>query len=106
MQSELLPWLRAQEGFLDLITLADPGGVEVQAISFWAERAHAEAQCNGYPAGVLRILEALLDGSPRGKTFDVITSTVERFAPATIEPGEAPSATPPDSEYSPYETNA
>jgi hypothetical protein len=35
MEREILPWLRKQEGFLDLIMLADPDGREVATISFW-----------------------------------------------------------------------
>ena len=34
MEYEILPWLRKQEGFLDLITLAVPGSREVATISF------------------------------------------------------------------------
>ena len=35
MEREILPWLRRQKGFLDLITLALPDGSEVATISFW-----------------------------------------------------------------------
>jgi hypothetical protein len=34
MECEILPWLKKQEGFLDLIVLAAPGGIEVATISF------------------------------------------------------------------------
>jgi len=37
MEDAILPWLRKQEGFLDLITLAVPGGREVATISFWED---------------------------------------------------------------------
>ncbi len=50
MECEILPWLRKQEGFLDLITLAVTGSREVATITFWDHQASAEA-CNtiGYP---------------------------------------------------------
>jgi hypothetical protein len=35
MEREILPWLRKQEGFLDLITLAVTDSREVATISFW-----------------------------------------------------------------------
>ena len=92
MESELLPWLRTQEGFLDLITLAAPDGIEVQAISFWERDSNAQSDSGGYPERVLGILEALLDGSPYGKTFEVVTSTLEKFAP--LNPQEKGSVAP------------
>lgn len=79
MECELLPWLRTQEGFLDLITLAAPDGIEVQAISFWDQQGRAQSGNCGYPEQVLSILEALLDGNPYGKTFEIVSSTLEKF---------------------------
>jgi len=85
MECEILPWLRTQEGFLDLITLAAPDGSEVQALSFWEQEENAQAyNDSGYPA-VLKILAALLDGVPYVKTFEVVSSTLERFAPPPSE---------------------
>ena len=42
MESKILPWLREQEGFVDLITLVLPDGKEVASISFWDRQADAE----------------------------------------------------------------
>jgi len=77
MEGEILPWLRKQEGFLDLITLAVPNGREVATISFWDGKGNAQAfnSC-GYPEAV-RILGTLLDGAPYVKTFDVVSSTFQ-----------------------------
>jgi hypothetical protein len=81
MESKILPWLREQEGFLDLIILAVPNNREVATISFWDRRANAEAYHSyGYPE-VLEILQRLLDGPPYVKTFDVIGSTFQKLAP-------------------------
>jgi hypothetical protein len=77
MESEVLPWLRKQKGFLDLIILVVPDGNEVATISFWEQPANAEAyNACGYPE-VLEILEGLLDGCPYVKTFEVVSSTLQ-----------------------------
>ena len=50
MEHEILPWLRTQGGFLDLIVLAAPGAGELTTISFWDRRADADAyHTSGYP---------------------------------------------------------
>jgi hypothetical protein len=78
MEREVLPWLRKQKGFLDLIILAVPDGREVATISFWDQPANAEAyNTRGYPE-VLEILGGLLDGCPYVKTFEVVSSTVQK----------------------------
>jgi heme-degrading monooxygenase HmoA len=80
MECEILPWLRKQEGFLGLITLAAPNGREVATISFWDDNGNAQAfNSTGYPEAV-KLLEKLLDGAPYVKTFDVVSSTFERAA--------------------------
>ena len=80
MECEILPWLRKQEGFLDLITLAVPDGREVATISFWDQKGNTPAySSSGYPEG-LKILGKLLDGTPYVRTFDVVSSTFQRVA--------------------------
>jgi hypothetical protein len=88
IEREILPWLRTQEGFLDLITLAVPDGSQVTTISFWDQKGNAQAyQSSGYPE-VLKILGKLLDGTPYVKTFDVVSSTLQRTALARPAEGE------------------
>jgi hypothetical protein len=88
IEREVLPWLRTQEGFLDLITLAVPDGSEVTTISFWDQKGNAQAyHSSGYPE-VLKILGKLLDGTPYVKTFDVVSSTLQRTALARPPEGE------------------
>ena len=77
MESEILPWLRTQEGFLDLITLASTCESEIQALSFWDHEGSAQAfNASGYTR-VLKSLSALLDGVPQLKTFEVVSSTLK-----------------------------
>jgi hypothetical protein len=80
IESEILPWLRKQEGFLDLITMAVPDGREIATISFWERHGNAQAfDSSGYPK-VLKILARLLDGIPYVRTFEVVSSTFRRVA--------------------------
>jgi hypothetical protein len=86
MESEILPWLRQQEGFLDLITLAAPDGSEVATITFWDHRGNAQAYNSGCYPEVLKALEGILDSAPYVKTFDVVRSTFQPVVrPSRIE---------------------
>ena len=78
IEREILPWLRRQEGFLDLIILVAPDGSEVATLSFW-DRPENEKAYNAscYPE-VQRTLGDLLDSPPYVKTFDVVSSTLHR----------------------------
>ena len=80
--------------FLDLITLAVLDGSEVTTISFWDQKGNAQAyHSSGYPE-VLKILGKLLDGTPYVKTFDVVSSTLQRTALA--RPPETEDLAPKD----------
>jgi hypothetical protein len=72
--------LRKQNGFQDEITFAIPGGVDVTAISLWDTKEHAEAYSTaGYPQ-VLKTLDKVLDGTPKVRVSDVISSTIHKAA--------------------------
>jgi hypothetical protein len=76
----VLPLLRKQKGFQDEITFAMPGGTDVVAISLWDTKESAEAyNTAGYP-DVLKNLEKFLDGSPKLRVSDVISSTLHTAA--------------------------
>ncbi len=90
MDSEVVPWLRTQPGFLNLITLAAPDGSEVATISFWDEEHNAQAyNSSGYPKA-LKLLQELLDGTPYVKTFNVVSSTLQEVHLAQREENENP----------------
>jgi len=90
VEDEILPWLRKQEGFVDLITLATADGREVTTISFWNQRENGQTySASAYPE-VLKILERLLDATPYVKTFDVVGSTIQGFALAQPPEAENP----------------
>ena len=80
MDNEILPWLRKQKGFLDTITLAGPGGKEIVSISFWDQEESAQLYNSvSYPE-VLQILKNILAGTPHVRTFDVVSSTLQKVA--------------------------
>jgi hypothetical protein len=105
---EVLPWLRKQEGFLDLLILAAPDGLEVAIISFWDQQCHAQTYAaTAYPEA-LKILEKLLDAPPYVKLFDVVGSTFQ-WVTRTQQPGAEALGQPPASpqiEYRSHETRA
>jgi hypothetical protein len=77
---EIIPMLRKQSGFRDEITFAVPGGLDVVAISLWDTKDYAEAyNTAGYPE-VLKILDRVLDGTPKVQVSDVISSTIHKPA--------------------------
>jgi heme-degrading monooxygenase HmoA len=81
MENEILPWLRKQKGFLDTITLAAPGGREIVAISFWDQEENARVYNSTSYLEALKILKKLLAGTPQVRTFDVVSSTLQRVEP-------------------------
>jgi heme-degrading monooxygenase HmoA len=81
MHAQILPWLREQEGFEDLITLASSDGREVATLTFWDHEGNAQA-CKADCSEALQKLERLLDGVPYVKTFLVVGSTVAQIAPS------------------------
>ncbi len=95
MEGEVVPWLREQDGFLHLITLATADGCEVATISFWDHPAQAEACHSNTCPDVLKILGELLDGTPYVKTFEVVSATVPTLSappqPQTLIPENASS---------------
>jgi hypothetical protein len=76
--NEVIPILRKQSGFRDEITFAVPGELDVVAISLWDTKEYAEAyNTAGYPE-VVKILDKVLDGTPKVQVSDVISSTIHK----------------------------
>lgn len=77
---EVMPMLRKQSGFRDEITFSVPEELDVVAISLWDTKEYAEAYSTaGYPE-VLKILDKVLDGTPKVQVSDVISSTIHQPA--------------------------
>ena len=78
LDKDILPLLRKQKGFKDEITFADPGGVDVTAISLWDNKTDAESyKTNTYPE-VLKTMARFIEGTPTVHTFDVVNSTFHK----------------------------
>jgi hypothetical protein len=79
-ENDVLPLLRKQNGFKDEITFAGPGGIDLTAISLWANKADADAyNTNVYPQ-VLKTMAKLIEGTPKVQTSDVVNSTFHKIA--------------------------
>lgn len=80
LDSQIIPLLHKQPGFKDLITFALIGGTDVTAISLWQTRDHAEASYTASYALVMKMLDPLLDGIPKLRIADIVTSTFHKPA--------------------------
>jgi heme-degrading monooxygenase HmoA len=83
LDSQLIPLLHKQSGFKDLITFALVGGTDVTVISLWETKEHAQAYHTATYAQVMQILEPLLDGSPKLRVADIVSSTFHKIADRT-----------------------
>ena len=82
IEGKVLPLLRKQNGFRDLITFRAPDRSEAIAISFWDSKEEAEAyNVSGYPE-VLKTLTSLVEGTPRVGVAELATSTLHKLAAA------------------------
>lgn len=84
VDSKILPVLRKQKGFRDLISFVAPDRSEAIAISFWDTKEEAEAYNEaGYPE-VLKTLTDMVEGTPRLGVAELATSTFQKVAAAKI----------------------
>lgn len=83
MEEEIIPMLRKQSGFQDELTFFDPREDAVTSISLWDKVSNAEAFSHeSYPA-ILTKLAAILEGTPKVDTYEVVNSTFHKIA-ATV----------------------
>jgi heme-degrading monooxygenase HmoA len=79
-EGQIVPLLRKQPGFKDVFTFAMSGGTDVTAISLWDTKEQAEAyKTAGYPQ-VVKSLEPILDGTPKLRVSDIVSSTFHKVA--------------------------
>ena len=80
VDEKVIPLLRTQKGFQDLITFVDPNGTQALGISVWDRKENAESyNRETYPA-VLKALASVLEGSPQVKTYELTNSTFPKLA--------------------------
>ncbi len=87
IEGEVVPLLRQQKGFLEHIAFLYLNGREVETFSLWASAEHAEAYNRTTYPKVLRMLASVIEGSPRIRTFAVLSSTTRAICPAvSVQP--------------------
>src|SRR5689334_3884627 len=75
-ETEVIALLRQHPGFREAMVLGYEREMQVTAISLWDTKVAADAYNTlGFPA-VLKILEPVLDGVPKVRIANVITSTL------------------------------
>jgi hypothetical protein len=84
MDDEVIPLLRKQNGFLDEITLLAQSGKEVYAYSFWENSAAAEKFEKVAFAEATTLLEPVIEGTLRVRTYVVANSTFHKLAAAAV----------------------
>ena len=83
IESEILPLLRKQKGFRDMLTLVAPDRLDAVTNTFWDTKEDAEAYNRTTYPEVLKALANVVEKNPRVATFDVATSTFYQTAAQT-----------------------
>jgi hypothetical protein len=83
-ENEVVPALRQQAGFRHAMTLGYEGETQVTAISLWDTKAQADTYNASFYPSVLKILEPVLDGAPKVRIANVITSTFAVAKPNVV----------------------
>lgn len=82
VEKEVIPMLRKQKGFLDIVTFISPDLTEAVSNTFWDTKADADAyNRTGYPE-VMKSLERVVEGTPTVGTANVSNSTFHKIAAA------------------------
>ena len=82
-EKEILPLLRRQKGFLDELLFVAPEKKEVEAISLWETKEHAEAYNRELYPQIEKIMARFIEGIPVVKKFEAEYSTFHKVAFAT-----------------------
>ena len=84
LEQNVIPLLHKQRGFKDEIIFSTPGSPDVLAISLWDTKQNAEAYDSKVYKDVLKMLETVIEGTPKVGSTEVLYSTLHevRTAPA------------------------
>lgn len=82
MEHEIIPLLRQQPGFQDVLTFFAPTEDAVTSISLWDKASDADTYHEKTYPDVLKELAALLEGNPKVDTYNVLNSTYHKIATA------------------------
>jgi len=78
-RKEIIPILRRQKGFRDEVTCVAPGGTDAFGISFWDEKASADAYGRDSYLEVVKALARVIDGVLQVQSYDVVNSTFHQI---------------------------
>ena len=82
MEQEVIPMLRKQDGFQDELTFFAPSEDAVTSISLWDKASNAESYSQRTFPSVLKLLAALVEGTPKVDTYEVLNSTFHKIVAA------------------------
>ncbi|MCI0451341.1 MAG: hypothetical protein L0Z51_02990 [Candidatus Latescibacteria bacterium] len=77
-ESEIVPILRKQKGFQEVITLVTPDKKRIEAISLWDKMEDAEAYDRSGYKDVVKLLATVVDGTPKVETMEMASSTIHK----------------------------
>jgi hypothetical protein len=80
MEKEIIPLLRKQDGFQDIVALIVPGGMAAIGISLWSEEEDVKHYARRTYPSVLKTLANVLNGNPQVLTYEVSNSTFHKVA--------------------------
>lgn len=80
LESQIIPVLRKQTGFKDLITFISPDGEQAFGISLWDTRDNAEKYDRTAYASVAKVLSTVVKDTPKVRAFEVTNSTFHHIA--------------------------
>ena len=75
VENQILPLLQKQKGFMEEITLCNPGSQDAVSISLWEHKSNADDYNTRVYPEVLKTLAKSIDGTPRVQTFETVIST-------------------------------
>lgn len=75
MDRKVIPLLRKQKGFQDVLTFIASGGLEAIGISLWDQTEDADAYSRRIYPEVLKALTDVVEGTPRIQMFEIANST-------------------------------
>jgi hypothetical protein len=83
LEKEIVPTLRKQPGFHNVITLNTTGSADVTSISLWDTNEHLDAYNTAvYPQMLKSLDSVLLNGTPNVKVRTVVSTTLAQSAQA------------------------
>jgi len=80
MKNLIIPLLRKQKGFLEVITLIVPDGTEAVEISLWDQKENAAAYYRRTYPHVLELLARVVEAALEVKSYEVTNSTYHKVA--------------------------